>query len=629
MGSSLDWMDVFPGFYSVVNYKCFFLLYIIMRVYKKKPMKIQKRKRTKRIKRTKRTKRTKKTKSKKRIKRTKQRRRKNSSRTKRRNQRGRGGKKVNWGDATARIEFGVASDAVSGDIASAKIGGKVASAPAPESAQWTSRSDDPRVEQTEQEAEQENRISKIISQITRLREGLSGEHVRGERRRSIEAQVTALEGELARKKKERDEFRDKSFWKDTVLPVAPYATPSGRPRRLTSSVKENKRKFSLFVIASDMIKENRALRVEASTLDELRVALRSALKDLKAATERVNQLQASLQEAQANGDDAKTEELVRALEDAKRVVAVHEQAEIARYNLVQGREGTITLGPPTFINDLSELNDKSRIGLWSSRERAIEESTRVAAETTHTGKSAEQMEQEGKALRLAVENGELDKVRFWLNQGTDPNAANHRTGATPLQKAAYQGELGMVKLLVAEGAELDKADKNGLTPLILAATWGRRDVVLWLLNEGADPDKVISASEDSWAGFDGLNAQQMAEKKENDVMASLLEECTPPTASPRCSPSATPPVGSLLRRTETTKRVKEGGELARTVSDTRNKEEWEQPDFSQMDEETGRVRRVGEIQGQPSSIMAPAHDKELATAMAEIGAARRKAEYGF
>ena len=58
------------------------------------------------------------------------------------------------------------------------------------------------------------------------------------------------------------------------------------------------------------------------------------LGDLKVATERVNQLQASVQEAQANGDDAKTEELVRALEDAKGVErkerAEYEQAEERR-----------------------------------------------------------------------------------------------------------------------------------------------------------------------------------------------------------------------------------------------------------------------------------------------------------
>src|ERR1043166_7769290 len=75
-------------------------------------------------------------------------------------------------------------------------------------------------------------------------------------------------------------------------------------------------------------------------------------------------------------------------------------------------------------------------------------------------------------LQDAAARGEIDKVRSLIQ--ANPASINAREGGTTaLHEATRAGHLEIVKLLVANGANVNATDFSGLTPLKLAL--GRRN----------------------------------------------------------------------------------------------------------------------------------------------------------
>jgi hypothetical protein len=119
----------------------------------------------------------------------------------------------------------------------------------------------------------------------------------------------------------------------------------------------------------------------------------------------------------------------------------------------------------------------------------------------------------------AVQRGNAKAVQAWLNKGVDPDSVNpkgftllmlaarenHREvvtvllerkakinqrtayGDSALMLASFKGNLDMVQLLVARGAEVQHP---GWAPLHYAAFEGRTEVIRFLLGKGADKDAV-------------------------------------------------------------------------------------------------------------------------------------------
>ena len=80
-----------------------------------------------------------------------------------------------------------------------------------------------------------------------------------------------------------------------------------------------------------------------------------------------------------------------------------------------------------------------------------------------------------------------------LEAKADVNAADSANReATPLLLACHEGHLAVTKLLLAAGADVDKADGNGSTALHQACGYGHLNMAKLLLEHGADKTKTTN-----------------------------------------------------------------------------------------------------------------------------------------
>ena len=83
-----------------------------------------------------------------------------------------------------------------------------------------------------------------------------------------------------------------------------------------------------------------------------------------------------------------------------------------------------------------------------------------------------------------VESGDVAQLRAWLDAGLDPDFLADRIG-TGLMIAAWNGDLPMMDLLVARGADVNKVNALGEQALMHAAWRGNAEAIKWLLARGA------------------------------------------------------------------------------------------------------------------------------------------------
>ena len=97
------------------------------------------------------------------------------------------------------------------------------------------------------------------------------------------------------------------------------------------------------------------------------------------------------------------------------------------------------------------------------------------------------------ALVVAIQRRDDTWTGFLLNQGADPNLAE-RNGETPLIAAARIGYMGALGDLLRANAKIEAANRMGETALIVAVQNRHADIVKVLLALGANPDKADSAA---------------------------------------------------------------------------------------------------------------------------------------
>jgi len=102
------------------------------------------------------------------------------------------------------------------------------------------------------------------------------------------------------------------------------------------------------------------------------------------------------------------------------------------------------------------------------------------------------------ALMRAAFAGDLTLVKLLVSRGADPHIAS-KDRETPLMAAAGTGfingyskgrsaaeRLEVVKLLVELGEDVNAADSYGITPLMVAANMGELPIIQYLIEKGAD-----------------------------------------------------------------------------------------------------------------------------------------------
>src|SRR6185312_15357309 len=90
------------------------------------------------------------------------------------------------------------------------------------------------------------------------------------------------------------------------------------------------------------------------------------------------------------------------------------------------------------------------------------------------------------ALYFAVIGGHLDVIRLLIQKGTDVNIRDAE-GTSPLDDAVWRGYLEATAILLANGARLNEAEtKTGATPINEAAYRGKTQLVRYLLRFNPD-----------------------------------------------------------------------------------------------------------------------------------------------
>lgn len=98
----------------------------------------------------------------------------------------------------------------------------------------------------------------------------------------------------------------------------------------------------------------------------------------------------------------------------------------------------------------------------------------------------------GTALHLSGELGQVAMAELLLRQPNVNADSTDEEGRTPLMMAANAGSVDVARLLIAAGANVNRADKSGGTPLLLASDL---TVINVLLAAGADPDVADATGE--------------------------------------------------------------------------------------------------------------------------------------
>lgn len=93
-----------------------------------------------------------------------------------------------------------------------------------------------------------------------------------------------------------------------------------------------------------------------------------------------------------------------------------------------------------------------------------------------------------RTFSVTLELGNVKQARAWLDEGLNPNFEGHAIG-TGLMIGAWEGNIPMMELFMARGANIQQTNRHGETALMLAAWKGRTASVQWLLERGAQPNR--------------------------------------------------------------------------------------------------------------------------------------------
>jgi ankyrin repeat protein len=117
------------------------------------------------------------------------------------------------------------------------------------------------------------------------------------------------------------------------------------------------------------------------------------------------------------------------------------------------------------------------------------------------------------ALMAAASAGNLEVVRFLIDEGADVNYQTDAYFYSALQRASTMGHNEVVRILLAAGAEVDAVDDWQHNSLMRAAENGHEETVQILLEHNANPTLIDDR---------GKTAAQLAQDAGHEEIAAML-----------------------------------------------------------------------------------------------------------
>lgn len=138
-----------------------------------------------------------------------------------------------------------------------------------------------------------------------------------------------------------------------------------------------------------------------------------------------------------------------------------------------------------FTAEINAINSNNSIALIAAAESGHHE---LVTLLLNHGVNVDMVRKDSEtALTLAIKGYHFEVAELLVEKVSSSiiNTANDK-GYTALMLAAQCGHLGLVKALLAKGAEINTVAKNGKTALVLAAEHGHLDLLQFLLEKGAN-----------------------------------------------------------------------------------------------------------------------------------------------
>ncbi len=106
-------------------------------------------------------------------------------------------------------------------------------------------------------------------------------------------------------------------------------------------------------------------------------------------------------------------------------------------------------------------------------------------------------------LHLASRHADLGVLRALVAAGADIELQDQRNGWTPLLHAIHVRNGPAVAALIEAGTDVNRTGESGITPLIMASGYGMTETVRLLLDSGANPRAEMRGLNALWAAAGG------------------------------------------------------------------------------------------------------------------------------
>ncbi len=106
-------------------------------------------------------------------------------------------------------------------------------------------------------------------------------------------------------------------------------------------------------------------------------------------------------------------------------------------------------------------------------------------------------------LHLASRHADLGVLRALVAAGADIELQDQRNGWTPLLHAIHVRNGPAVTALIEAGTDVNRTGESGITPLIMASGYGMTETVRLLLDSGANPRAEMRGLNALWAAAGG------------------------------------------------------------------------------------------------------------------------------